>query len=65
MILNKKIKIKYANRRAFVRCSDICKWLKKEHIEKIRVLSNAETITVVSDNDWGNVRHSTWFWVVA
>ena len=64
-IQNKKIQVKWNQYKAFVKSSDIFKWMKKEHIEKIRVLSNAKEITVVPDSEWGKVKHSTWFWVVA
>lgn len=65
LISSKKIQVKWLKFNAFVKESDISKWLKQEHIEKIRVLSNAREITIIKDEDWGNVKHSTWFWVVA
>lgn len=65
LIREKKIQIKWLRFNAFVKESDVSCWLKKSHLEKIKVLSNAKTLTVIPDKDWGNVNHSTWFWVVA
>jgi len=64
-IKNKKIKVKWLQSKVFVKYSDISKWMRQEHVEKIRVLSNAKTINIIPDNEWGTVKYSTWFWVVA